>query len=190
MDTSPDGNSKRMIATTIGVVALLGLFCCGGPTVFYFVVKNSVASWIESATTPQQFTANELFDWHSANRPSQPFVLHDKTRDKVDLVGTILEANSGPNLRIASMSENHRVKLEDLEAHQQERYEDWGQFQLVFRGEQANQEVICWFEDAEPPSVSVGQRVVVRGRIASVESGTIEKDGFAMNLTNCRVLSE
>ncbi|QDU98353.1 hypothetical protein [Lignipirellula cremea] len=102
-------------------------------------------------------------------------------------------------MRVASTSERLRKKVKESSPIVQERLASYGQAQLVFHGEQDNQEVICWFAEPEMTArLTVGQEVVVRGRFEGeivfplqhfTDKGAVEADGgFSYNLIDCRIL--
>jgi hypothetical protein len=118
-------NSTRTLLAIIAF-AFCGV-CCGGPTLLYIVVSRDIVARREAPATPEPLAAGELLEWFQNNRPTQPFVWHDKTRDKVDFRGTVKEVNIGSELRIASTSDKFRTRVQDLKPRYGEVYQKkWG----------------------------------------------------------------
>lgn len=194
-DTGSSAGSGRrvlvIVALTLGSVCLV---CCGGPTIAYLAVKSAITSWMEAPATSEPLSPNELVRWYQENKPTQPFVLHDPTRDKVDLIGTVLETNSGVQLRVPSSADEFRQLVKDLDNQwkEKEQYQRYGKAQLIFRGEQDDQEVACWFESAESiHNINPGDEVVVRGRrVFMSTSGSGSKGPFVLELIRCRLIHD
>ncbi|MEQ8788014.1 MAG: hypothetical protein RIC55_17030 [Pirellulaceae bacterium] len=185
-DLSRSRTGLRVLMIFSVALGTICLVCCGGPTIAYFVVKRSITAQLEAPATPEPLSPNELFQWYRANKPTEPFAWHDPTRYDVELTGTVLEANRGPQLRRPAVSEKYRTLLTDMEPRERDRYTSFGQSQLIFHGEQDNQEVVCWFEHTEAiEGVSPGDRIVVRGRRREMVS--MSDDGsFVLQLVRCR----
>lgn len=153
----------------------------------------------EPSATAVPLRPRELLDWYRRHQPDQPFVYHDETLDNVDLRGTILEINLGSDLRVASTADKYRKRVEEMDAMFAQRYANAGEAQLVFHGDQDNQEVICWFKTAGMiEDLAVGQEVVVRGRKLAIafpivehnKDGPMEKDGgFSIEMQQCQIVS-
>ncbi|WDI43010.1 hypothetical protein [Bremerella sp. P1] len=195
--SSSSRNTGRWVLIVIGIILATTLVvCCGAPLTLYYTLQARQ----EAPVTPEPLEPRELLDWFRHNAPDQPFVFHDETRDNVDLRGKILEINRGSALRTPSTSEDYRKRIDEMKPMFAERYKNAGEAQLVFHGDQDNQEVICWFKTADMvKGLAVGQEVVVRGRKWTISGPVVEYDkkgipkekdgGFTMELQRCRVVS-